>query len=243
MGDSHRCRVHGVRGKFRQTLAKLEEQPQIGYNRAHRKKGNVMLWLKYNRLNKITNTLNFQNFYALLTSQVEALDQTTNTACSISHTPYPAWRHSDTLKLQQHVTLDIPAWHTANNANHIETELEQGVLNGSIASAVWDTACTSNAGKIGDPFIQTSQPYTRFFAVADGQRHAGTNIAKLHHPVREPARTVDMVPTLANQSLISSSKSFDTGYISIYDNKEVNIYDGHTAHILVSEKEVLKGWK
>ena len=35
MGDSRRCRLHGVRVKHRQTLAKLEEQPQIGYNGAH----------------------------------------------------------------------------------------------------------------------------------------------------------------------------------------------------------------
>ena len=37
VGDTHGCRVHGVRGKRRQTLAKLEDQPQIGYNGSHRK--------------------------------------------------------------------------------------------------------------------------------------------------------------------------------------------------------------
>ena len=31
------CRVHGFRGKLRQTLAKMEDQSPIGYNRAHRK--------------------------------------------------------------------------------------------------------------------------------------------------------------------------------------------------------------
>ena len=84
-----------------------------------------------------------------------------------------------------------------------EAELKQGVLDGSIASAAWDTACTSNAGMIGDPYLQTSEPSTKVFAVADGHRTPGANIAKLHHPVREPARTVDMVPALADQSLLS----------------------------------------
>ena len=37
MGDSRRCRLHGVRVKHRQTLAKLEEQPQIGYIGEHTK--------------------------------------------------------------------------------------------------------------------------------------------------------------------------------------------------------------
>ena len=168
-----------------------------------------MLWLKSNILNKITNTLNFQNSYALLTSQVEALDQTTDAACSISHTPHPAWRCSDPLWLQQHVTFDIPAWHTSQNANHTKTELKQSVLNRSIASAAWDTACTSNAGKIDDPFIQTNQPSTKIFAVADGRRHVLTNITKLRHPVREPARIVDMVPALVDQSLLIISKFSD----------------------------------
>ena len=52
-----------------------------------------------------------------------------------------------------------------------------------------------------------------------------------------------MVPELSDQSLRSGSKFADAGYISICDEKKVNIYDGRTARILVSEKVVLKGWK
>ena len=117
------------------------------------------------------------------------------------------------------------------------------MLNGIFASAAWETACTYNAGKIGDPFIQTSQPFTKVFYIAYGRHHAGNNIAKLHHPVREPARKVDMVPALADQSLLSGTKFSDAGYISICNDKEVNIYDGCTARILVSERAVLKGCK
>ena len=117
------------------------------------------------------------------------------------------------------------------------------MLNGSIASAVWYTACTYNTGKIGNPFIQTSQTSAKIFAVADGRHHAGTNIAKLHHPVREPALTVDMVPLIYNQHLLSGSKFSNAGYISICDDKEVNIYDVRTDHIIVSEAAFLKGWE
>ena len=124
-----------------------------------------------------------------------------------------------------------------------EAELKQGVLDGSIASAAWDTACTSNAGMIGDPYLQTSEPSTKVFAVADGHRTPGANIAKLHHPVREPARTVDMVPALADQSLLSGVKFAEAGYISICDGDEVNIYDGRTARIMISEEAVLRGWR
>ena len=133
--------------------------------------------------------------------------------------------------------------HTAKNASHTKTDLKQGVLKGSISSAAWDTACTSNVGKIGNPFIKTSQPSVKVFSVADGRCHAGTNIEKLHHPVQEPARTVDMIPALADQYLISGSKFSDAGYISIYNGEEVIIYDGRTSHILVSETSFLRLWK
>ena len=43
-----------------------------------------------------------------------------------------------------------------------ENKLREGVLNGSIPSAAYDTACTSNSGMVGDPFIQIVQPYTKF---------------------------------------------------------------------------------
>ena len=52
-----------------------------------------------------------------------------------------------------------------------------------------------------------------------------------------------MVHAHADQSLLSGSKFSNAGYISICDNKEVNIYDGRTSRVLVSERAVLKVWK
>ena len=95
---------------------------------------------------------------------------------------------------------------------------------------------------IGDPFIQTGQPSTKFFIVTDGHLTPGSTMAKLHHPVWEPARTVDIVPALADQSLLSGNKFAEAGYVSICYDTEVNIYDEHTVKIVVSEAAVLKGW-
>ena len=81
----------------------------------------------------------------------------------MSHTPFSVYLRSDTLRLQQQVTFDITAGQIPYNASHTEAELKQGVLNGSITSAAWDTAYTSNAGKMGNPFIQTTQPSTKVF--------------------------------------------------------------------------------
>ena len=52
-----------------------------------------------------------------------------------------------------------------------------------------------------------------------------------------------MVPELANQSLLSGVKFAEVEYVSVCDGDEVNISDGGTATIIVSEDAVLKGWR
>ena len=100
----------------------------------------------------------------------------------------------------------------------IEKKLREGVLNGSIPSAAYDTTCTSNSGMVGDPFIHTGRPSTKVFTVEDGHKTPGSTETKLHHPVREPAWTVDVVPALTNQSLLSGNKFAQAGYVTICDN-------------------------
>ena len=123
-----------------------------------------------------------------------------------------------------------------------EQQIKHGVLDGSIPSAAWDTACTSHAGLVGDPFIQTNRKSTKIFALVDGHPTLATTINLLEHKIQEPERTVNMVPALANQSLLSGGKFVEARYVSVCDGEEVNIYDGHTAKIIVSEKSVLAGW-
>ena len=84
-----------------------------------------------------------------------------------------------------------------------EGQLKKEVLDGSIPSAAYDTACTSNAGLEGNLFIPTYQPSTKMFTIAAVHKTPGSRVAKLHHPVREPAWTVDIVPGLDDQSLLS----------------------------------------
>ena len=62
-------------------------------------------------------------------------------------------------------------------------QLKASVLDGSIPSAAYDKSCTSHAGMVVDPFIQTDERSHKVFALADGHPTAVTNIAKLHHDV------------------------------------------------------------
>ena len=70
--------------------------------------------------------------------------------------------------------------------------------------------------------------------MTDGQKAAVSNVAKLYHNVRKPTNTVDVVPALADNSLLSGGKFSDAGYVSVCDGSKVNLYDGQSVKITVS---------
>ena len=59
----------------------------------------------------------------------------------------------------------------------------------------------------------------------NGNTTKASKEAKLHHDVREPAKTVDIVPELQHNSLISGSKFADADYVIILTPTELLIYD------------------
>ena len=132
---------------------------------------------------------------------------------------------------------------TRHAAPRTESQIRQGVLNGTIPSAISNTGATSSAGLIGDPYIPTSIKPTTLFHMPNSSNSLASDVCKLEHPFRDPARTVDMAPSLVDSSLLSTSKLAREGYITVYDRKEVNLYDGHTTNIIVSEEALLKGWR
>ena len=108
--------------------------------------------------------------------------------------------------------------------------------------AIINTVTTSSTGLHGDLLILTTKDPTKVFILPNGATAPAPKLAKLHHQLRKPAHTVDMVPYLVQNTLLSASKFANAEYISIYDGDKVNVYDGHTTRIKVSEKVVLKGW-
>ena len=120
--------------------------------------------------------------------------------------------------------------------------MRMGVLNGTIPSAVSDTGATSSAFLKEDPSIPTGRVSSAVFHLPNGAVPPATTVNKLLHNVRSPARNVNIVPSLVENSLLSTSKFADAGYTAIYDENEVNFYDAKTTKITVSAKAVLKGW-
>ena len=119
------------------------------------------------------------------------------------------------------------------------TTLCAGVLNGTIPSAVSNTGATLHALVPSIPSIPTGIWSKVVFHLPNGTMAVASTINKLLHNVRVPARSANIVPTLANNSLISTSKFVDARYTVVYDNKEVNYYEKATIKIIVLEDAVL----
>ena len=138
------------------------------------------------------------NYFTLLTSQVEdPASPPTDHLCTsreithdTQHGPYrsqPPKQVSFSLA-PSHTDKDSHTWTQSKwttcapprSLRHLQMSkhrVKQGFLNGSIPSDAWDTACTSNAGNLGGPFIPTALQSTKVFYLADGHPTSATTVA------------------------------------------------------------------
>ena len=91
-------------------------------------------------------------------------------------------------------------------------------------------------------FIPTGKPSHKVFQLPDGTRTPASDIHQLHHNVRQPARDVHIVPTINSNSLLSTAKFATSGYITVFDGEEVNIYDSSNTKVVVTRDAILRGW-
>ena len=116
------------------------------------------------------------------------------------------------------------------------------VIDGSIPSAISDTGATSTAGKSGHPLRFLNFPSDKVFHLSTGGTTRASIKSKLMHELREPATEVDIVPGITN-ALLSTVKLEEVGCFAVYDENEVNIYDGKKVKIIITEEAVLKGYR
>ncbi|KAL7502358.1 hypothetical protein ACHAXN_001427 [Cyclotella atomus] len=64
----------------------------------------------------------------------------------------------------------------------------------------------------------------------------------MHNGLRSPANAAISLPSLKT-TLISNSKLADAGYVTVYDNEEVNVYDGATTTVVPTKQAVMTGWR
>ena len=87
------------------------------------------------------------------------------------------------------LSCQVEAQHQCNNMHQKQKKQK---MKGT--SAVYDSGATSTCGMIGDDFETTNEISNKIFCMPTGDTTPASTIAKLHYDVREPARTVDMVP-------------------------------------------------
>ena len=98
---------------------------------------------------------------------------------------------------------------------------QRAIDTGKIKTAVFDSGATSNCGMVGDKFILTEEKSNKIFHMPTGMTSPASVKAKLFHMLREPARTVDVVPNLKHNSLMSDRKFANAQYITFLISTEV----------------------
>ncbi len=123
---------------------------------------------------------------------------------------------------------------TVNKMYALEQLIKQGVLDGSIPSIVANSAATSSVDTTTVPFILKGCTSNKIFQLPDGTLTAAATISKLAHDAFQPAKDVHIVLSIKSNSLLSTAKFAVAGYITVFDNKEVNIYDVQNTIFMVS---------
>jgi hypothetical protein len=111
-------------------------------------------------------------------------------------------------------------------------------------NGIFDTGATSGAAAEKDAkyLINTGEMSDKIFIIPNSEAMPASAKMKLSHQLRHPATEMNVVPGM-HTSLISGCKFADADYVTVLDKNELNIYDGRTTTITISEKAVLKGYR
>jgi hypothetical protein len=91
-------------------------------------------------------------------------------------------------------------------------------------------------------YIPTGNRSSKIFQLLDGTSTPARNICLLPHNICQPACNIHIVPNIPTNLLISTAKFTEAGYIMVFDDKEVNIYDASNTKVIVIRQAILRGW-
>ena len=160
------------------------------------------------------------------------------------------WRRRIEKRAQRRVEIqkDMDELHNFISSGRMISQewktVQQSIGTRKIKTAVFDSGATSNCGMVGDDFILTRDKSNKIFHMPTGKTAPASVKAKLHYMVREPAHTMDMVPNLKQNSLMSASKFAHAQYITFLTPTEVLVYDDMGGlHLSISGEAILRGWR
>jgi hypothetical protein len=221
------------------------------------------MWIHKNKQQCLSVPIPIGNYWTLLTDQVKALDPPES--LKAIHQAAPLTKRIRFSLPCNHIDRDSSTYllhclyldnrtklhptflaklqcHASHNSTPLTITLHAGVLNGMIPSAISNTGMTLHALLLSAPSIPTGIWSKVVFHLPNGTTAAASTINKLLYNVQEPVQSANIIPTLANNSLMSTSTFVDAGYTIVYNNKEVNYYEKATMKVFVLEDAVLQGW-
>ena len=114
-----------------------------------------------------------------------------------------------------------------------------------VPSIVVDSGATSTCiREVDAAFVSVlAEESPKRFLNANGTISKASNKAKLEYGMREPATEAEVVPGLAMNSLLSTSKLADANYVTVFTKDEVKIFDAAAAPFQLEGKVVMQGWR
>jgi hypothetical protein len=121
-------------------------------------------------------------------------------------------------------------------------ELQQGILDGTIATTIADSGATSDVGTTADPCPCLSRPIDKQFILPSGNAIPATEMAEYPFNVRAPANKLHITPAVSQYSLLSTDKFANANYITVFDKEMVNLYDTNDTIFTISRGAILHGF-
>jgi hypothetical protein len=132
------------------------------------------------------------------------------------------WKQRDKEQANSTVENDRPTA-TTHVIGINDDKIQEVMKTGKIASTVADSGATSSIGTENDPSKRTGWPSTKEFRLPNGEIVPAKEIAEYPFDVRKPAKELHITPGISKNSLLSTSKYADAGYITIFKKDRVNL--------------------
>ena len=112
-------------------------------------------------------------------------------------------------------------------------------------SMMLDSGATSHYNKPSDG-LHKSNDKTKFVSTASGQIHTTTGQAELPFPqLDKAARITNILPSLANHSLMSVKQLADNGYTTIFHPYDggATVHDSDSVDFIFKDQALLQAWR
>jgi hypothetical protein len=123
-----------------------------------------------------------------------------------------------------------------------DKELQQGILDGTVATTIANSGATSGMGTTANPCHCLGLLSIKQFILPSGDIIPATEMAKYPFDFRAPANELHITPGVSQHSLLSTGKFANANYITVFDKKMVNVYDANNTIFTVSKGAILCGF-